>query len=233
MGPSRCTPGDDKSGTLTHSGVGTGKEHVGSGAARFEDSLALFDTVARSGGTVYGLPMFTTPGDRHLGRQVRRQFYKFADGQHRRPHSSRRLYSYTASRSQNPWVARFIEFALSNAGQQIVAENGFVAQTVKAENTSVAQNAPAEYKRLTNGAERVSLNFRFHRGGKDLDNKARLDLDRVVTFVADLKFSGQNILLLGFADDGMGTDLEISKGRAELVANGLSWRGITPAVVST
>jgi hypothetical protein len=42
----------------------------------------------------------------------------------------------------------------------------------------------------------------FFRGEKGLDNKARLDLDRVVNFVADLKFTGQNILLLGFAEDG-------------------------------
>ena len=68
---------------------------------------------------------------------------------------SRRLYLYTPSHPQNAWVNKFMEFVLSNAGQQIVAENGFIAQTVKSENASVAQTTPAEYKQLTSGAERV------------------------------------------------------------------------------
>jgi len=37
-------------------------------------------------------------------------------------------------------------------------------------------------------------------------------------------------LLLGFADDGVGTDLEISKERAESVAE--QFNGITPPVVT-
>jgi len=37
-------------------------------------------------------------------------------------------------------------------------------------------------------------------------------------------------LLLGFADDGGGTDLEISKERAESVAE--QFNGITPSVVT-
>jgi phosphate transport system substrate-binding protein len=37
---------------------------------------------------------------------------------------------------------------------------------------------------------------------------------------------------LGFADDGQGTDLEISKERAELVAEQFKHRGITPSTVT-
>ena len=147
---------------------------------------------------------------------------------------SRRLYLYTTSNSQNPWVSKFIEFALSNEGQRIVGEAGFIAQTVKAENISIAQTAPSEYRRLTEGAERLSLNLRFRKGGKDLDNKARLDLDRVVNFITDLKFTGQHILLFGFADDGneQNINLELSKQRAELVAEQFKRRGLTPSIVT-
>jgi len=97
-----------------------------------------------------------------------------------------------------------------------------------------SNRAPAEYKRMTEGAERLSLNLRFRRGGKDLDNKARLDLDCVVNFITDLKFTGQNILLFGFADDGIGNEvnLELSKERAQLVAEQFKRRGLTPFVVT-
>jgi len=79
----------------------------------------------------------------------------------------------------------------------------------------------------------LSLNLRFRRGGKDLDNKARLDLDRVVNFFTDLKFTGENILLFGFADDGSGNvNLEISTQRAKLVAEQFKRRGLTPAIVT-
>ena len=59
-----------------------------------------------------------------------------------------------------------------------------MAQNIQPETAQVAMSAPDEYKQLTKGAERLSLNFRFRRGGKDLDNKARLDLDRVVVSLA-------------------------------------------------
>jgi hypothetical protein len=52
------------------------------------------------------------------------------------------------------------------------------------------RGAPSEYKRLTQGAERVSLNFRFRTGKSDLDDKAIVDIDRVVTFIADLRYTG-------------------------------------------
>jgi phosphate transport system substrate-binding protein len=116
----------------------------------------------------------------------------------------------------------------------VVDESGFIAQNIDVQSHSVAQNAPAEYRRLTSGAERLSLNFRFHRGGKELDSKAQLDLDRVVSFITDLKFSGENILLLGFADDGNDSsgNIELSKRRAEFVADQFKLRGVKPAVVT-
>src|SRR5262245_2538925 len=227
---------DDKSGTFdSFKALVLRNARLAPAATRFEDSAALSDAVARdpNGIGFIGLPYIRDAKALAIAEgtasplvpntlTVSTEDYLL----------SRRLYLYTPSHSQNMWVSKFVEFALSTEGQQIVAQNGFVAQTVKSENASVAQSAPAEYKRLTAGAERLSVNFRFRRGGRELDNKARLDLDRVVNFVADLKFTGQNILLFGFADEGMGTDLEISKERAELVAEQFKHRGITPAVVT-
>ena len=89
-------------------------------------------------------------------------------------------------------------------------------------------------KNLTRGADRLSLNFRFRKGGKELDNKALLDLDRVVNFITDLKLSGQNLLLFGFADDGQNSDmnLSLSKERGMVVADQLTRRGVTPIVIT-
>lgn len=146
---------------------------------------------------------------------------------------SRRLYLYTPAKPANPWVAKFVEFALARAGQDVVDGHGFIAQTVQKENQPVAQTAPSEYKTLTTGAERLSLNFRFRRGGKELDNKARLDLDRVADFVTGLKLSGQNLMLFGFADtdDGGKPGSDISTQRADAVAEQLKRRGVSPSVV--
>ena len=113
---------------------------------------------------------------------------------------SRRLYLYTASNPKEPIVRRFVDFALSKAGQDIVAANGFVAQNVKAQAVQVVADAPADYKRLTAGAERLSLNFRFRTGSSVLDNKALPDLDRVSSFISDLKYGGNDVMLFGFAD---------------------------------
>ena len=44
---------------------------------------------------------------------------------------SRRLYLYTSANPRNEWVRKFLDFAVSKAGQDIVAANGFVSQNVE------------------------------------------------------------------------------------------------------
>ncbi len=61
---------------------------------------------------------------------------------------------------------------------------------------------PEKYKKLTAGAERLSINFRFREGGEQLDNKALLDLDRVANFLAEQNLNGENLLLFGFPATG-------------------------------
>jgi phosphate transport system substrate-binding protein len=55
---------------------------------------------------------------------------------------TRRLYLYTATNPQNALVSKFVEFALSKAGQDVVDKIGFVAQTVKSERPQTAKDAP-------------------------------------------------------------------------------------------
>ena len=147
---------------------------------------------------------------------------------------SRRLYLYTPSTPHNVFTQKFVEFALSRQGQQVVAGNGFVAQTVARESQPVSDSAPDEYQELTRNAERLSLDFRFVNGDLDLDDKAQKDLDRVVSLVADHGGAKKQILLFGFTDDtGVTTEVDqaVSLNRARIVERLFTQQGVKPAVV--
>src|SRR5262249_14440151 len=151
---------DDKSGTFdSFKALVLGGAKLASGATRFEDSAALSDAFHREPTGMGFIGQHYVRDSKAVARSegnaltlipntltVSTEVYLL----------SRRLYLYTAPHSENAWVSKFIEFALSNEGQQIVAKNGFVAQTVNSQNAAVAQSAPTEYKRLTTGAERLS-----------------------------------------------------------------------------
>jgi phosphate transport system substrate-binding protein len=147
---------------------------------------------------------------------------------------SRRLYLYAPGTPHNAFTQEFVEFALSRQGQEVVAANGFIAQTVARESQPVSNLAPDEYRELTRDAERLSLDFRFVNGDLDLDDKAQKDLDRVDSLVAEQGGARKQILLFGFTDDTGGTaeeDQAVSLNRARIVEKLLIQRGIKPAVV--
>lgn len=146
---------------------------------------------------------------------------------------SRRLYIYTPPTPQNAFTQRFVEFALSKDGQDVVAANGLVAQNVMATAATVSKTAPDEYKQLTQGAERLSLDLRFNAGDLSKDSKAQTDLDRVVALVADEGGARNQILLFGFTDNA-GDSAEsqaVSLTRAKVVEKEFIQRGIKPTVV--
>jgi phosphate transport system substrate-binding protein len=139
-------------------------------------------------------------------------------------------------------VAReFVTFALSRAGQDIVTANGFVGQTVvptqpdaaPGRQRGVSSDGGGQYDRLTSGAARLPLDFRFRTGSSSLDNKALDDLGRVSSFVGSSQYGGQGILLLGFADSSgsVQANNELSKSRANVVAEEFRARGIKVAEV--
>jgi phosphate transport system substrate-binding protein len=147
---------------------------------------------------------------------------------------SRRLYLYTPARPANAFTSKFLSFALSRTGQKAVADSGFVPLIVEAEAVAVPSDAPPEYQRLTSGAERLSLDFRFRSSSAELDNKALADLDRVVASLGDLKLSAQNVILIGFADStGIHkSNANLSEDRARAVAEKFAPYGLTPKVVT-
>ena len=113
---------------------------------------------------------------------------------------SRRLYFYLPSDSKQRWAKALVRFAQSPQGQSIVAQNGFVAQTVQAVKVRATAEMPADYQNLTREAERLSVDFRFAQGSASLDTKARLDLKRVVDYLKAHDKLNQKVTLVGFGD---------------------------------
>ncbi|WP_447650356.1 substrate-binding domain-containing protein [Pseudomonas abietaniphila] len=113
---------------------------------------------------------------------------------------SRRLYFYLPPDSKQRWAKALVRFAQSPQGQSIVAQNGFVAQTVQAVKVRATAEMPADYQNLTREAERLSVNFRFAQGSASLDTKARLDLKRVVDYLKAHDKLNQKVTLVGFGD---------------------------------
>jgi phosphate transport system substrate-binding protein len=228
---------DDKSGTFdTFKSLVLGGGNLAPSAQRFEDSAALSDAVANDANGIgfIGLPYVRSAKAIAVAEAGAMPMLpnRFTVATEDYP-LSRRLYLYTPATSQNKYVRQFVQFVISKAGQDIVASNGFVAQNIEQQHQSIAVGAPAEYKRLTAGAERLSVDFRFRTGRSDLDNKALVDLDRVISFVSDLHYSGESVLLFGFADSTGGKQMNqaLSENRAKTVEQQFEQRGLHPGTV--
>lgn len=146
---------------------------------------------------------------------------------------SRRLYFYLPASSSNPWAKALITFTQGVRGQAIVAQSGFVAQTVQASRVQPGAHMPQDYQTLTQQAERLSVNFRFDEDSASLDNKARQDLVRVIDYLKSNGKLDRQVTLVGFGDakDNPERAELLSKLRAmavrrELVKNGVVLREI-------
>ncbi|MFZ1087339.1 MAG: phosphate ABC transporter substrate-binding/OmpA family protein [Terracidiphilus sp.] len=236
-GPIKIYARDDKSGTYdTFKSLVLGGKPLAAGAQRIEDSKALSDAVAADpyGIGFIGLPYIQSAKPVAISEKgtlsllptrltVGTEDYLL----------SRRLYLYTSFNSSNKYTRQFLEFALSKKGQDVVGTSGFVAQNVTQVAQTVAANAPGEYKALTRDANRLSLDFRFQSGQTELDNKAKADLDRVVSLIADLKIPADKIMLFGFSDSkgAPSANQAISLSRAQAVDEQFIQRGMNPAIV--
>ncbi|WP_238383586.1 substrate-binding domain-containing protein [Colwellia psychrerythraea] len=138
---------------------------------------------------------------------------------------SRRLYFYTPTSASN-LVKDFAQYALSTEGQQVVANAGLISQNIKLEQVYPLSRAPKKYQQYASKAKRLSLNFRFAYATKELDNKGKRDLLRLVDFMEDHQSS--RIVLMGFSDS-VGAQVKnthLSYQRAKSVELALTSRGI-------
>lgn len=144
---------------------------------------------------------------------------------------SRRLYLYSAEARKN-LANEFLEFALSNPGQQIVDAVGFVSQRVREVDFNVKQ-LPQSYRELVVGHKRLSLNFRFKKNTADMDGKAERDVERLAHFMKT-KGKGRSLLLVGFDNrqEIASRSKIVSKLRALNVKRRISSLGVNAKVAS-
>jgi phosphate transport system substrate-binding protein len=227
---------DDASGTFdTFKHLVLGDQALAASAKRFADSGELSDAVAMDRGAIgfIGLAYIGnarpvalsddgTPPTLPSGFTVTTESYLL----------SRRLFLYTAARNQKPAVLRFVRFVLSEQGQKVVREAGFVDLAVELDAAApCGARCTLGYAARTRGARRISVDFRFRGDSLDLDSRAVHDLDRITAFLRD--HAGGRLMLLGFSDDSGSSpkDLARSSARANVVAEELATRGVRAALV--
>ncbi|MCX5871593.1 MAG: phosphate ABC transporter substrate-binding/OmpA family protein [Deltaproteobacteria bacterium] len=158
----------------------------------------------------------------------------------------RRLFLYQVNQLK-PLAVEFIQFALSNEGQNVVSAVGSVGLNLDEKDKAVAARSaidgdtdkkrlladpaiPKAYKELIQNADRTDtpLNFRFQSGSFELDNRAFRDVGRLSTKLTGPEFAGSKLILVGFADpkgDAM-NNLWLSKQRASKVKEQLEAEGL-------
>jgi phosphate transport system substrate-binding protein len=223
---------DDKSGTYdSFKHLVLGSRPLSPEATRFESSEDLSDAVAADPQAIgfIGLPyvrsakaiMVQEPGSQPLLPSpvtVSTEEYPIA----------RRLYLYLP-RNAPPAAREFVDFALSDDGQQVVQAAGFVDLRPHCDpSASRCASCTKEYREAVRGACRLSMDFRFEGTGLQLDTRALSDLKRLVPLLTLPEQSGKSALLFGFSDatgDRSG-DLALSQQRAAVVGQQLSARGL-------
>jgi phosphate transport system substrate-binding protein len=134
---------------------------------------------------------------------------------------SRRLYFYGADHaSRKPVISDFINFMRSDAGQAMVADSGYVAQSL------FSLPVPSGDSRLADW-QRMNLNIRFVDGAADLDNKSIVDVERLADFLSSEANANRKVTLVGFSNprDGV-SQASLSRLRAQNVRWALRNRGI-------
>ena len=235
-GPISLYARDDKSGTFdSFSSMVLGGRKLRPDAKRFEDSNALSDDVAADprGIGFIGLPYVRNSKALALSDEgtlpmlpspftVATEDYVL----------SRRLFLYSPAVPSHAWTLSFIEFALSDEGQEIVERVGFIPQTIEIEQIYARDDMPSKFQEFlaSSSSQRLSLTFRFRSSEDMLDAKAVRDLDRVVRFLARPENRRKRIYLLGFSDSsgGRSINMRLSEGRAKSIAREFAARGITP-----
>lgn len=229
---------DDKSGTYdTFKHLILDKEHPLIGTARrFESNANLSDEVAKdpNGIGFVGLPYIRQSKALAVsdgGAAISPDDFTVATEDYA---LARRLFLYLPERPYNSAAQHFIHYALSRLGQQIVAQTGFVSQDIVTGTALAGGKSLPDYTSLIDGAERLSLNFRFHRGSAHLDNKALQDIQRLVEYLARQENRERELILVGFADSNEVIpmhSLGLSIARADGVADVLINKGVAPKKV--
>nr|WP_320050331.1 substrate-binding domain-containing protein [uncultured Desulfuromonas sp.] len=233
-GPVEVFARDEKSGTwdtFKNLILKARKLSLKDDATRIEDSRILTDQVVKkqNGIGFIGLPYIKPAKAIAVSEQGTAAVYPtpFTVATEDYP-LARRLYLYSPALPDNDHTREFIEFSLSDLGQQVVDEVGFIKLTIEEQTVTLPESAPLDYAVATKGAQRLSVTFRFKSGSTDLDNRALRDLDRLVDFMHQGHNRYRSLMLFGFADNVGDAEVNqaLSLERARQVASVLQSRGL-------
>ena len=146
----------------------------------------------------------------------------------------RRLYMYTRADDDSALASDLVEFATSDASRDVILQAGYTDLTIErvTQGSNSARSIAAleavegsfegdivfdlvakmgEYDRLTS-------TFRFRTGSNKLDERAKLDLERLAKYLEDMP-EGTSVTLAGFADNvgAFEPNLDLSQRRADRV----------------
>lgn len=227
---------DDNSGTWdTFKTLVLNSTPLAPWARRFEDSATLSSAVAADPNAIgfIGLPYVNQAKALRIASgatpvaptvlTVGRETYPL----------SRRLFLYTAAAPRDPLIGRFISFVESDAGQRIVNRDGFVGTvtslaTSKSSSRTLPSAAPARYRALVDSYDQTSFNFYFNTGSDELDNKALVDVGRLLSLLSVAANRNKSVVLAGFADStgDPASNAHLSELRARAAARELRAQGI-------
>ncbi len=152
---------------------------------------------------------------------------------------TQRLYLYRGGSELTGHAENLIDFALSDEGQFLVSDAGFVDQRVSAEPVD-NQGIRLASAMMDNGTDvsfsdlrtmmgslvvgdRLSLTFRFQFGSSSLDSRARGDIARLAELLSTGDYANKEVLLVGFTD-AVGDPAKnriLSQARAAVVRDAL------------
>jgi phosphate transport system substrate-binding protein len=143
---------------------------------------------------------------------------------------SRRFYFYTPAKPK-PLARDLIDYVTSESAEQAIRAAGFIDLGVSLKNAEPCVGCTPRYAAATKRARRLSLDFRFRPGTRDLDARAARDVDRVVRFVHEHPTT--KVLLFGFSEPTKDARVDQKRSRelAQAVDTELGARGLRASVV--
>jgi phosphate transport system substrate-binding protein len=147
---------------------------------------------------------------------------------------ARLVYAYAPPAGGNPFAARFLAYALSGEGQDIVAKAGLVPLRVAVEAPAAPATPKDRYRALVAGATRLAADLHFEPNSNKLDLHSAREVDRVWNVMMSDHTPPDHLVLLGFADNQGTADANqaLSQQRAQAVAAVFARRGLPPGQVT-
>lgn len=245
-GPVTIYARDNKSGTFdTFKSMVLRKKPLCASAKRFESNSQLSDEVSRDPSAIGFTGIAYIRDSKPLAIKECALSYEptvFAVKTEEYP-LARRLYLYTPPQNLTPIVEDFLQYVQTEEAQKVVASQEFVDLNIESSSKPEAArmlmnhtrgaiakvqsiDTLQDYVAFTDGAERLSVTFRFPVGGIVLDGRAETDIRRLAAYMK--KRPERELLLLGFADStgAYGANKSLSRRRARVIADRLAELGV-------